>query len=274
LPLIEAVAAVPDSPSLRRNLATIGNRAVQPTLAVVDREGLSKVVARYLDNYRVERTESVEKARKLLATGQADALLFCHFQDVEAWRAVQREEPALPPVAFCPLRATASQARRELGVADYLVKPVTPEQLAGALRRVRGSRRHWKSIGIVEDHPEMAELLVQMIESIEPRARVWRAADGREALALMAAHPAEVILLDLLMPHLNGYELLHELRRDERHRPIPVVVISGAEDRDERIVAEMVGITRPGGMTVGEAMACLKRALNSLLIPSRDSDPA
>jgi CheY-like chemotaxis protein len=251
----------------------MANRPVQPTLAVVDREGASKIIARYLDNYRVQPVETVERAKKLIASGQASALLFCHFEDVEAWRAVQQDEPALHPVAFCPLRTTTSYARRELGVADYLLKPVTPAQLAAALRRVRGPKRRWKSIGIVEDHPEMSELLEEMIGSIQPECQVWRAADGREALAHLEACRPDALLLDLVMPRFNGYELLHELRRDERYRDIPVIVISGAEDRDEKIVAEMVGITRPGGMTVGEGMACLKRALNSLLIRSRDSDP-
>ena len=271
LPLINAVAAVPDSPSLRRNLAVIANRTVQPTLAVVDRDGLSKVVGRYLDNYRVEVVENVQEAKRLLTSGQASALLFCHFRDVEAWREIQRAEPALHPVAFCPLRTTG-QARRELGVADYLTKPVTPTQLGAALRRLKGRKKRWKSIGIVEDHLEMADLLVQMIGSIQSNCRVWHAASGREALTMLSECQPEVILLDLLLPHLNGYELLHEMRRDERFRDIPVIVITGAEDRDERIVAEMVGITRPGGMTVGEGMACLNRLLNSLLIRSRDSD--
>ncbi len=268
LPLVDAVAGIPTSPSLERQIAAIAGQPVLPTLLVVDAEGTSKIFRRYLDNYRVEAVESVEKARKLLASGRASALLFASSHDADAWREIQRDEPALHPVAFCPLRA-ASRVTRELGVADFLVKPVTPTQLSAALRRVS---RRWRTIGLVEDHPEMADLLTQVVRSLRPSGRIWRAADGREAMTLLRTSRPDVLLLDLLMPRLNGYELLHELRRDERLRDVPVIVVSGAEDRDERIVADMVGITRPGGLTIGEAMACLKRGLDSLLIRAGSND--
>jgi signal transduction histidine kinase/CheY-like chemotaxis protein len=268
LPFAQTVAGIPSSPSLERQLATLAGQSSLPTLAVVDRDGTSKIFRRYLDHYRILAVDSVERARKMLAAGRASALLFTSASDVEVWREVQREDPSLHPVAFCPLRATG-QARRDLGVAAFLVKPVTPSQLSAALRRVA---KRWRSVGIVEDHPEMAGLLIDMVQSIRPTGLVWQASDGREAVAKLLNQRPDVLLLDLLMPHLNGYELLHEMRRDERLRSVAVIVISGAEERDERVVAEMVGVTRPGGMTIGEAMACLKRGLDSLLIQPDSSD--
>jgi CheY-like chemotaxis protein len=118
----------------------------------------------------------------------------------------------------------------------------------------------------------MADLLAEMVRGVRPTCRLWQAADGRDALTLLRSDPPDVLFLDLLMPRLNGYELLHEMRRDDRLRDVKVIVITGAEDREERIVAEMVGVTRPGGMTVGEAMACLRRGLDSLLIRTDNSD--
>lgn len=269
LPMIEAVAVATESLALQRNLAVMARQKTQPTLAVVDREGLSKVVERYLDNYRIERVESVEKARRLIASGRASGVVFCNASDVGAWRAMQLDEPSLHPVAFCPLRTTTN-VPRELGVADCLVKPVTLDQLGAALRR---ARRRARVFGIVEDHPEMGELLTEMIQKLRPSCRIWTAANGRDALTRLREDCPDCLLLDLLMPRLNGYELLHEIRRDDRLRKASVIVITGAEDHDERIMAEMVGITRQGGMTVGEAMACLKRGLDSLLIRMEDIGP-
>ncbi len=268
LPLIESVAGLANSPSLERQIGVMARQAKPPTLVVVDHDGASKVFSRYLDNYQVESVDTVDKARKMLTSGRASALLFGSSCDVDAWRQIQNDVPALHPVAYCPLRTTG-RVPHELGVADVLVKPVTPAQMSAALRRVR---RKWRSIGIVEDHPDMADLLAEMVREIRPKCRLWQASDGREALTFLRANPPDVMLLDLLMPRLNGYELLHEMRRDDRLRDVAVIVISGAEDRDERVVAEMVGVTRPGGMTVGEAMACLKRGLDSLLIRPDSSD--
>jgi signal transduction histidine kinase/CheY-like chemotaxis protein len=272
VPLNDTVAGLASSPSFERQLAAITGQPALPTLVVVDQDGMGRVFERYLDTYHVTAVESLEKARRLLANGRAAALLFCSAKDAEAWRGIQIDEPKLHPVAFCPLRS-AGRVPRELGVADYLVKPVTPSQLGAALRRLsRKLGTRLRSIGIVEDHPDMADLLVAMVQSMRPSCRIWRAADGREAWSLLHDDRPDALLLDLLLPQLNGYELLHDMRRDENLRDVPVIVISGAEDRDERIVADMVGITRPGGMTVGEAMACLKRSLDSLLIRPGSTD--
>jgi CheY-like chemotaxis protein len=268
LPLVEAIAIVPESPSLQRNLAAIANRPTQPILAVIDRDGVTKVIERYLDRYHVERVANVDQATRLMAAGRASALLFCSSEDAESWKQVPCDEPSVHPIAYCPLRK-ATQVPQDLGAAGYLVKPVTTAQLNAALRRLG---RRWRTVGIVEDQAEMADLMSQMILRIRPTAQTWRAADGRAALQGLRERRPDVLLLDLLLPHLNGYELLHDMRRDERLRGVPVVIITGAEDRDERIVADMVGITRSGGMTVGEAMACLKRGLDSLLIRTGNTD--
>lgn len=268
LPTIETVAVSAESLSLQRNLATVARQKVQPTLALVHGHDLSKVVERYLDNYRIEKVESVDRARRMLTTGRASGIVFCRAEDADTWRAMQQDEPSLHPIAFCPLR-TANRVPSELGVADYLVKPISHAQLGAAFRRIA---RRCRRVGIVEDHPEMSDLLAEMVCSLRPHCEIWRATNGRDALTQLRADSPDVLLLDLLMPHMNGYELLHEIRRDESLRKVSVIVLTGAEDHDERIVADMVGITRRGGMTVGEAMACLKRGLDSLRVTAEGND--
>lgn len=267
LPTVETIAVSAESLSLQRNLVAMTYQKVQPTLALVHGDNLSKVVERYLDNYHIQKVESVDRARRMVATGRASGILFCEAEDAEIWRSMQRDEPSLHPIAFCPLR-TANRVPRDLGVADYLVKPITQAELGATFRRVA---KRCRVVGVVEDHPEMSDLLIEMIRSLRPNCMIWKATNGRDALTQLRAECPDVLLLDLVMPHLNGYELLHEIRRDERLRKVSVIVITGAEDHDERIVADMVGITRQGGMTVGEAMACLKRGLDSLRITKEDN---
>lgn len=268
LPTTETVALGGESLSLRRNLAVIARQQIQPTLALVNGDSLSKVIERYLDNYRIEKVESVDRARWMLASGRASGVVFCREEDNAIWRAMQREEPSLHPVAYCPLRS-ANRVPDELGAADYLVKPISQAQLGASFRRVA---KRCRTIGIVEDHPEMSDLLEEMVRALRPTGTIWKATNGRDALTLLRAECPDVLLLDLLMPHLNGYELLHEMRRDERLRKVATIVITGAEDHNEHIMADMVGITRRGGMTVGEAMACLKRGLDSLRITPEEND--
>jgi CheY-like chemotaxis protein len=62
---------------------------------------------------------------------------------------------------------------------------------------------------------------------------VEQAANGREALACMRRSLPSVVLLDLMMPEMNGWELRDHMRADERLRDVPVVVVSGAGKLDE-----------------------------------------
>jgi two-component system, chemotaxis family, chemotaxis protein CheY len=67
----------------------------------------------------------------------------------------------------------------------------------------------------------------------------WEAKDGREALSLLDSHGTDLILADLNMPVMNGLEMVRELRKSERHRNIPVVLITteGSEKRLEEAYA-------------------------------------
>src|SRR5581483_3826950 len=71
-------------------------------------------------------------------------------------------------------------------------------------------------------------------------ASVWTAGDGVEALRMAGAHHPSVIVLDLAMPRMTGWDVLRDLRQDERTRDIPVIVLSGqcAEDSALTLGAE------------------------------------
>jgi PAS domain S-box-containing protein len=122
-----------------------------------------------------------------------------------------------------------------LGASDYLLKPVDPERLSAVLQRYRGANR---SILVIEDDPDARALMSQLLWDQGWAVRV--AADGRAGLACASAQPPDLILLDLMMPEMDGFAFLLELRRLESGRSIPVVVLSAMEitEQDE---ARLVG---------------------------------
>ena len=61
------------------------------------------------------------------------------------------------------------------------------------------------------------------------------AADGRTGLELAQRHPPDLVILDLLMPYKNGFEVLRDLKADEVTRPVPVIILS-SNSREEDIV--------------------------------------
>lgn len=69
------------------------------------------------------------------------------------------------------------------------------------------------------------------------------ASNGREALALLAAEPFDVVLLDLVMPEMDGYETLAALKADEATRHVPVIVVSGMDELDSVVRCIEMGAT-------------------------------
>lgn len=87
-----------------------------------------------------------------------------------------------------------------------------------------------KSVLIVEDHQEIREVMQQLLEL--HGYRVSTASNGKEALvSLGTQHQPGLVLLDLMMPVMTGWEFLDELRSREAFRSLPVVVISAYQDR-------------------------------------------
>ena len=86
------------------------------------------------------------------------------------------------------------------------------------------------SILVVDDDPINRMLLSRNLE--RQGHRVATTEDGRQALAVLRAEPFDVVLLDVLMPELDGYETLAKIERDEKLRHIPVIMVSALEDME------------------------------------------
>ena len=86
---------------------------------------------------------------------------------------------------------------------------------------------------IVDDQ---AEGLEAMGEALRPLGfEVWLALDGETGLALARERQPDVILLDVMMPGIDGYEVCRRLKADEETRLVPVVFLTGLDSREARL---------------------------------------
>ena len=85
------------------------------------------------------------------------------------------------------------------------------------------------------------------------------------ALELIDQAPPDALILDLLMPEMDGYTLLEELQHRPEWQNIPIIVVTARGREDESITAGLVGITHQDGLTIGETMRCLKANLDAFL---------
>jgi CheY-like chemotaxis protein len=180
---------------------------------------------------------------------------------------------ALPydiPVIACSV-PEAHQAAGVAGTLDYLIKPVSRDALLAALDRLDPPPQ---SVLIVDDEPEALRLFRQMLISAGRGYRVLRAGDGEEALHALRVHHPDVMLLDLVMPRMDGFRLLEIKREDPDLRDIPVLVVSARDPAGQPIVSSALSLTRCGGLSVRHMLACI-RAVSEILSPAAiAADPA
>ncbi|MGL4378503.1 MAG: response regulator, partial [Microcoleaceae cyanobacterium] len=83
---------------------------------------------------------------------------------------------------------------------------------------------------VVDDNEVNRDLLARRLQRQSHHVTV--AADGFEALELMRSHNFDLVLLDIMMPQMNGYQVLEHLKNDDKLRYIPVIMISAVDDID------------------------------------------
>ena len=163
---------------------------------------------------------------------------------MDGW-AVLQELKSDPELADIPVIMATITDQRNLGIAlgasEYLTKPIDRERLAAVLARYSragGPRR----VLVVEDDDAARALIRRALE-----AEGWEvdeAENGRVALErLVAAEPA-LVLLDLMMPEMDGFEFLESLRGGSEPSAVPVVVITAKELTEEDHVRLNGGVQR------------------------------
>ena len=138
---------------------------------------------------------------------------------------------------------TAGGTGAQTGMVEGLLKAVRPVAANEAdLRAVRPSR-----ILVVDDNESNRDLLSRRLE--RQGHMVLQGKDGASALALVEQEAFDLVLLDLMMPGISGYDVLARLKRDVRHRDIPVIMISALSELDSIVRCIEAGaddyITKP-----------------------------
>lgn len=178
---------------------------------------------------------------------------------------VLREHPltATIPVLFYSLEVNGG-ALLDL---DYLAKPMAMAELARALERqglTATQDAEPKSILIVDDEPGTLELHARIVNSWSPRCRIRKAHNGREAVELIRREHPDLILLDLMMPELDGFGVLEQMQRDASSRDIPVIVLTGqilTQADMLRLNRGVTNILKKGLFSAEETLAHINAAL-------------
>jgi CheY-like chemotaxis protein len=167
--------------------------------------------------------------------------------DPDGWTVLSalKEDPELRHVPVVIVSITDEDHRAfAVGATDWLTKPVDRARLVLTVDRL--SRGADGPVLVVEDDPDTRRILAQTLASRE--LPVLLAADGGEALAHLSSVRPRAVLLDLMMPEVDGFEVARRMRETPAWADIPIVVLTAAtlsaDDRER--LAHCVGVFAKG----------------------------
>jgi len=254
-------------------LRTRRSRAPSPTAVpryvIVERgRTLHRLFRRYLPDFDAVSTREIGEAIEELARSPAQALIL-NLPPTEDTAALVQQLADLPyrtPAVTCWVPGENEAAKR-LGAEKYLVKPVSREAL---LSTIESFGEEVRTVLLVDDDQEILRLFTRMISSSEREYRILQATDGARALDLMCDRQPDLILLDLIMPGMDGRQLLEEKAKDTSIADIPVVVVSSRDPSGDLVVSDKLTVVADGRFSAQNLMACIQ-AISRILAPSKDS---
>ncbi|MCL6432335.1 MAG: hybrid sensor histidine kinase/response regulator [Anaerolineae bacterium] len=253
----------------RTRRSTVPVPPIRPRFVVVETgNSLGRLLRRYLDEAEVQSMASVDEAVAELQRVPTQALVIndAHAESILRHLSASGSLPRGTAAIACSIPG-ALEVADMLGVAGYLVKPISRRALLDALERLPGNP---KTILLVEDDAEALQLFWRMLRSSGRGYNVLTARDGKQALDRLAEGRPDAILLDLMMPQMDGLSFLKARAEDPALRSIPTIVVSARDPTSELVAADTLAIGYGGGLTVSQVLACVEgvsRILSSVLGP-------
>lgn len=127
---------------------------------------------------------------------------------------------------------SSSDPNGSLMEMNYLTKPIELSELTRALNQhwlLSDTTRSVRTILVVDDEPNTLEMHARIVQAHSSANRVLKAHNGKEALEILHREIIDLVLLDLQMPEMDGFEVLDVMRSMENTRKIPVIVLTGKD---------------------------------------------
>jgi signal transduction histidine kinase/DNA-binding response OmpR family regulator/HAMP domain-containing protein len=264
----------PASPDCSAEYPPLSAPASHNTILVIDDDPIVRDL--------MERSLSKEGFHVVTASGGKEGLelarqlrpraitLDVMMPDMDGWAVLTAlkadDELATIPVVIVTMTDDRNQGYA-LGAADFLTKPVEPNRLTAVLRK-RAHLDAPATVLIVDDDPVMRELTQRLL--LREGLHADGAENGRVALQRMAERRPALIVLDLVMPEMDGFDFIVELRKSSTWRTIPLVVLT-AKDITEADRARLNGsvgrILRKAGYRRDELLAEVREHVKACVQP-------
>ncbi len=240
--------------------------ASRTVLVVDDDPDVISLFRRYLEEQGYQiigATDAVEALRVAWEQHPYAITLDINMPEEDGWtvlRALKEDKATRDiPVIICSV-VQDEDTGFSLGAADYLTKPIRQEDLLAALERLR---RPVRQILVIDDDPAVLSSLTSILQETG-RYQVTAAASGEEGLRAVQQALPDLIVLDLLLPGIDGFQVLAQLKGEVRTRAIPIVVITAKEltaAEEALLKGQMDALLHKGVFRTEDLLADIARVL-------------
>ena len=263
LPTIQ-IEAIAESGEGIRSQALLLTRPTSAGTHLLEHLTQAGLAVRVID---VEKTQ--DWVSRVLASPPGAVVLDFEPAGEQGWKLMEalRDHPATEDIPVLFYSLPEGQDRGAVWALDYLAKPLDNSALVRALERlglVSADESTKRTILVVDDEPQILEMHARLIETQSPGTQVLRAANGREALAMMEREQPDLVLLDLMMPELDGFGVLKAMREREPTREVPVIVLTAralTEEDMARLNRGVETVLKKGMFSAEETLAHITEAL-------------
>lgn len=238
-----------------------------PRVLVVDDEPLmQQLVTGQLrgHGFVVEQAPDGIEALKRAREHTPDVIILdLHLPRMDGWEvlAALKAEPALAQVPVVLLSVEEQRAKGfSLGAFEFLVKPVEPDHLITVVRRCLDPSATSSEVMVVDDDGETREMVSRLLR--RAGLTTVEARNGEDALAKVRAHAPGLVVLDLMMPNLDGFEVLRRLRAERLQCPVVVLTGKQLSEAEQRTLREgFAHVVHKSGNSLEEVVEQARRLL-------------
>jgi DNA-binding response OmpR family regulator len=250
----------------RKSRPKLPDAQLKPRMVLCDESGsLGSALARCTDEIEFVDTRALPEAIEELERCPAEALVLNAARPDSLWPVVERAVRLAPhtPIVGCSYPPQVERALRA-GAIDYLIKPFTRAQVRAAIEAVD---RPVTRVLLVDDDPDTRELLTLYIQTIDNEIKIATAASGEQALREMRSRPPDLIFLDIVLPDIDGWQVLHAKGEDEALREIPAAILSAQDVREGPVKSKVLLTAMGGGLSPSRFLTCSTSLVKLLLEP-------
>jgi CheY-like chemotaxis protein len=223
------------------------------------------------DNCKVTRAATAEIALAILADGPPPDLITLDIllPGMDGWEFLTKlkadNKLAHVPVVILSIVADSNRGL-SLGAAQVLQKPVSAEDLQTALCKLGFVKpvdnQPGLNVLVVDDDPKAVEILSTYLE--HANHTVLRAYSGSEAIHIAKSQIPDLIVLDLMMPEISGFEVVEDLKLDKRTAKIPIIIVTSkflTLDERHMLKGQVLAVLEKSEFNHGNFISEVHRAL-------------